>query len=112
MGEFKGKNIPFLQQDIGEIAKLTDRTVDDVIATLGVARKALFDAREKRPRPHLDDKVLAAWNGLMIAALARAAHVLDGTAAGRSLQAAIGAAAFARERLWDPDRAHPPAARS
>ena len=104
MGEFKGKNIPFLQQDIGEIAKLTGRTVDDVMAALGAARKTLFEAREKRPRPHLDDKVLAAWNGLMIAALARAAHVLDGAAAARSLEAATGAATFARERLWDPER--------
>ena len=104
MGEFRGKNIPFLQQDIGEIAKLTGRTVDDVVAALGAARKTLFDAREKRPRPHLDDKVLAAWNGLMIAALARAAHVLDGAAVARSLEAATGAATFARERLWDPER--------
>ena len=104
MGEFKGRNIPFLQQDIGEIAKLTGRTADDVMATLSVARKTLFDAREKRPRPHLDDKVLAAWNGLMIAALARAAHVLEGAAAERSLRAAIRAATFARERLWDADR--------
>ena len=104
MGEFKGKNIAFLQQDIGEIAKLTDRTAGDVMATLGGARKTLFDAREKRPRPHLDDKVLAAWNGLMIAALARAAHVLDGAAAERSLRAAVRAATFAHERLWDADR--------
>ena len=104
MGEFTGKNIPFLQQDVGEIAKLTGSTADDVAATLGAARKTLFDAREKRPRPHLDDKVLAAWNGLMIAALARAAHVLDGAAAERSLEAATRAATFARERLWDPDR--------
>ncbi len=104
MGEFKGRNIPFLQQDIGEIAKLTGRAVDDVVAALGAARKTLFDARATRPRPHLDDKVLAAWNGLMIAALARAAHVLDGVAAERSLEAATGAAVFARERLWDPAR--------
>ena len=104
MGEFRGKNIPYLQQDIGEIAKLTDRSADDVMATLGAARRTLFDARARRPRPHLDDKVLAAWNGLMIAALARAAHVLDAAAAERSLQAAIRAATFARERLWDPDR--------
>ena len=104
MGEFRGKNIPFLQQDIGEIAKLTGRTVDDVMAALGAGRKTLFDARAERPRPHLDDKVLAAWNGLMIAALARAAHVLDRAAAERSLQAAIRAATFARKRLWDPDR--------
>ena len=104
MGEFRGKCIPYLQQDIGEIAKLTGRTAGDVMATLGAARGTLFDAREKRPRPHLDDKVLAAWNGLMIAALARAAHVLGGAAAERSLEAAVRAATFARERLWDPDR--------
>ncbi len=104
MGEFRGRNIPYLQQDIGEIAKLTDRSADDVMATLGAARRTLFAARARRPRPHLDDKVLAAWNGLMIAALARAAHVLDGEAADRSLQAATRAATFARERLWDPDR--------
>ena len=36
----------------------------------------MFEARAARPRPHLDDKVLTAWNGLMIAAFARAARVL------------------------------------
>ena len=104
MGEFKGKNIPYLQQDVGEIVKLTGRTVDDVIAALGAARRTLFESRAKRPRPHLDDKVLAAWNGLTIAALARAAHVFDGPAADRSLQMATRAATFAHERLWDSDR--------
>ena len=104
MGEFKGKNIPYLQQDLGAIGKLTGRTPEGVMAALDAARKTLFEARATRPRPHLDDKVLAAWNGLMIAALARAAHVLDGDAAERSLEAAIRAAAFARERLWDPER--------
>ena len=104
MGEFRGKNIPYLQQQVGEIAKLTGRTAEDVAAALGKARRTLFEARAVRPRPHLDDKVLAAWNGLMIAALARAAHVLDGAAAERSLQAATRAAWFARERLWDAGR--------
>ena len=104
LGEFRGRNIPFLQQDVGEIAKLTGRADDDVRAALAAARRTLFEARSARPRPHLDDKVLAAWNGLMIAALARAAHVLDGAAAVRSLGAATRAAVFARERLWDPER--------
>ncbi len=40
------------------------------------AREKLFAAREARPRPHRDDKILADWNGLMIAAFARAALVL------------------------------------
>ena len=44
------------------------------------ARQILFDVRNRRPRPQLDDKVLTAWNGLMIAAFARASRVLAGGA--------------------------------
>jgi hypothetical protein len=86
-----------------------------VAAALLDARVALFRAREARPRPERDDKVLTAWNGLMIAAAARAARVLDGGAAleqplggenpgARHLRAARRAAAFLRRELWDPDR--------
>ena len=56
--------------------------------------------RATRPRPHLDDKVLTAWNGLMIAAFARAARTLDG--AEGYLQDAQRAARFVREHLWQP----------
>ena len=104
LGEFRGKNIPYLQQDVAQIARLTGRAPEDVEGALEAARRRLFDVRSERPRPHLDDKVLAAWNGMMIAALARAAHVLDGDAAERSLQAAVRAAAFVRDRLWDAGR--------
>ncbi|MXY24817.1 MAG: thioredoxin domain-containing protein [Acidobacteria bacterium] len=104
LGEFRGKNIPYLQQDVAQIARLTGRPPEDVESSLVAARQRLFDVRSERPRPHLDDKVLAAWNGMMIAALARTAHVLGGEAAERSLQAAIRAAGFVRERLWDAGR--------
>ena len=40
------------------------------------ADETLFEARAKRPRPHLDDKILTAWNGLMISALAKGAAIL------------------------------------
>ncbi len=46
-------------------------------AALAASRRLLFDARAKRPRPGWDDKVLADWNGLMIAALALAGQALD-----------------------------------
>src|SRR5262249_6430036 len=46
-------------------------------AALEQARAKLFLAREKRVRPGWDDKVLADWNGLMIAAIARAGWVFD-----------------------------------
>ena len=43
---------------------------------LDVARKVLFEVREKRIRPHLDDKVITAWNGMAISAFAEAGRVL------------------------------------
>ena len=67
----------------------------------------MFKERLDRPRPHLDDKILTAWNGLMIAAFARMARVFrglggDGRAAGEPyLEAARRAAAFIRERMWN-----------
>jgi uncharacterized protein len=77
----------------------------EVAEALGRARVAMFGARARRPRPHLDDKVLTAWNGLMIAAFARVARVVgvQGRQAGRPyLQAAQRAATFIRERMWNP----------
>jgi uncharacterized protein YyaL (SSP411 family) len=62
------------------------------------ARGALLAARSARPRPHLDDKVLTAWNGLMIAALARGARVLNEPSLAR---AAARAAEFVWTRLRD-----------
>jgi uncharacterized protein YyaL (SSP411 family) len=49
----------------------------DEEADLAASRAALFDVRERRPKPGRDDKVLADWNGLTIAALARGSAVFD-----------------------------------
>src|SRR4029450_8963752 len=71
---------------------------------LARARAALFAARQGRPRPHLDDKVLTAWNGLMIAALARGARVLAGREGATGfLTAAERAAGFIRTTLWNAE---------
>jgi uncharacterized protein YyaL (SSP411 family) len=65
---------------------------------LASAKKKMSGARAKRIRPHLDDKILASWNGLMLGAFARASAVLGDekyrSAAGKNLQ-------FIREKLWD-----------
>src|SRR5439155_25748806 len=58
-----------------------------------------FEVRGTRPRPHLDDKVLTAWNGLMIAAFARASRVVPKGAP--YLDAARRAASFIRDRMWN-----------
>lgn len=63
-GEFRGKNI-LIQREPGD----SD--------SLAAGRAALFHLRAARPRPHLDDKILTAWNGLMISALAKAGAALQ-----------------------------------
>ena len=57
------------------LRRLAARGTDDEEATLDNARLTLFAIREKRPKPGRDDKVLADWNGLMIAALVKASAV-------------------------------------
>jgi len=77
-GNFEGRSIPNLIDQTpeniavafnirpGEFTDLTDRL-----------RRKIFEAREKRVHPYKDDKILTAWNGLMIAALAKAAAVFN-----------------------------------
>jgi hypothetical protein len=97
--EFVGRNLLHTARALEDIATQTGTTIEEAVRALQRSRQALFDARELRPRPHLDDKVLTAWNGLMMAALARAARVVAG--ADSYLADARRAAAFIRERLWD-----------
>jgi hypothetical protein len=63
-------------------------------------RRKLFEARARRPRPGLDDKVLADWNGLAIAALALAGRALGEP---RYIEAAGRAAAFVAASMTGPD---------
>lgn len=65
---------------------------------LETAKKKMFDARSKRVRPHLDDKVLASWNGMMLGALARAYAVLGDE---EYREAAEKNLCFLQSRLWD-----------
>ncbi len=103
-GEFTGRNLLYAAEPIHDVAARTGRSEADVVGALGRVRATLFAARERRPRPHLDDKVLTAWNGLMIAAFARAARVLpDSPKANSYLQAARRSAEFVRTTLWKPD---------
>jgi len=96
--EFRGKNILIERHTIAETAQRFKKSEDEIAALLVRCREKLFAIREKRPRPHLDDKIIAAWNGLMISAYARAAQVLDDP---RYLQIATRAAKFLRANLYE-----------
>ena len=93
-----GRNILHLAEPLDQVASESQLTVDELILRLGRIRNMLFKAREKRVRPAKDDKILADWNGLMIAALAKASSVLGEP---RYLQAAVKAAGFFLEKMRD-----------
>src|SRR5216684_3668172 len=76
-GELKGKNVLYEAHSTEETAKRFGLTVEQTAEKLTAGRKALFDARARRPQPPLDDKIVTAWNGMMISALARASQALD-----------------------------------
>src|SRR5438270_6901876 len=75
--EFRGKNILIERHTITETAQHFRKSEDAVRDLLKQSRETLFAIRSNRPRPHLDDKIIAAWNGLMISAYARAAQIFD-----------------------------------
>src|SRR5438105_1708322 len=95
--EFRGKNVLIERHTITETAQHFQKREDAVRDLLKQSREKLFAIRSKRPRPHLDDKIIAAWNGLMISAYARAAQVLDEP---HYLDNATRAAQFVRADLW------------
>jgi uncharacterized protein len=97
--EFVGKNLLYVARSTLDIARETGKSEEEVEETLARGRLRMFEARGKRPRPHLDDKVLTAWNGLMIAGFARAARVV--TDGAPYLAAAKRAAMFIHDRMWD-----------
>lgn len=76
-GNFEGENILNVTRELSEVAAAENVSVAELSATLQRARKILFDAREKRVKPARDEKVLTAWNGLMLASFAEAAAILN-----------------------------------
>src|SRR5260370_2762865 len=75
-GEMSGKNVLYEAHSTDETAKKFGLTVEQTAERLTAGRKVLFEARSHRPQPPLEDKIVTAWDGLMISALARASPAL------------------------------------
>lgn len=76
-GNWEGKNILHLARDVDVVAALHHLSLADAQTRLARARQQLFAVRALRVPPARDEKVLTAWNGLMLAAFAYAARVLQ-----------------------------------
>jgi len=76
-GNFEHKNILHTARDREVVAKELGITVAQLESTITRVRETLYQARESRVKPSRDDKVIVAWNGLMIRAFAEAGAVLE-----------------------------------
>jgi uncharacterized protein len=91
-----GKNILHFCTPIDQLATENNLTQDQLITKLAKITNALFKSREDRVHPAKDEKILTDWNGMMIAALARANQVLDEP---KYLEAATTAAEFFLQKM-------------
>lgn len=104
-GELEGRNTLCVVSTPQELAKEFSLSEEEVVKTITKARSSLLAYRdERRPRPHLDDKIVVSWNGLAISGLARTASALsasDPKASSKYLSSAQNAAKFIRETLYE-----------
>jgi uncharacterized protein YyaL (SSP411 family) len=99
-GNWEGLSVLRVERSREAVAEELGISVDDLQASLTRARETLYAARSKRVPPLLDDKILVAWNGLMIDAFATAARVFPDSGYAAS---ASRAASFVLSRLSRPD---------
>ncbi len=97
-GYFAGKNILYAGKSVDETAVKFNLSKEKTSRIINEAKIKLFYTRTKRKKPHLDDKILTSWNGLMISALCKAYRVLGDE---KYLAAAKTAAEFILSDLYD-----------
>ena len=95
-GEFRGENILYQARPLHEVAKEFSMSPEELLQVRERSLTRLKEVRDARPRPHLDDKILTAWNGLMISAFTKAARVFGET---EYLDVAKNAAQFLEKNL-------------
>ena len=101
-GNFEeGKTILNISATVEQLAERSAKDRDSILGVLGAAWKKVFDERARRIRPHRDDKIITAWNGLMISSLAYGGVVLQEE---RYINAAARAAEFILRGLREDGR--------
>jgi uncharacterized protein YyaL (SSP411 family) len=101
VGNYNGMNIIHIKKPLEKIAENKGLKMELLQYKLEEIRSKLFQIREERIHPSKDDKILTDWNGLMIAALARAGRILNKE---KYIDAADKAVNFIKNMLYQDDR--------
>lgn len=101
--ENKKETVPSLARTLEDVARTLGKSTEQTKALLEDGKLKLFNAREQRPKPHRDEKILAGWNGLMVSGLVWAARALrtagQGALAEEALESALLAMNFVRANM-------------
>jgi len=97
-GNFEGANIAHRTIEIADAARMFKTSEDELAAKIRDIRQKLFEAREQRVKPGRDEKILVAWNAMMIGAFAEGYRALHDR---RYLEAAERSASFIMSKMWD-----------
>ena len=102
-GNWEGKSIPNVRRSVEQVEAKLEISPEALRASLDRARQKVYEARRQRVPPGLDDKILTAWNGLMISAMAEGYRILGDRryldAAARSADFLLGTLTRADGRL-------------
>ncbi len=98
--EVDGYNTLRIEKSITDLANEFQLSKSEIEAKLDLIKATLFKTRAVRPRPHLDDKIITSWNGLVISALSQAAQALGKP---EYAQAATEAAHFIKSNLFETE---------
>ncbi|WVQ94810.1 hypothetical protein IAU59_001893 [Kwoniella sp. CBS 9459] len=104
-GEMTGKNILYQAHSMADVASKFHMTEEEVKDIVSRACNRIKERRDARERPGLDDKILTAWNGLMLSALAQGAMALPDSypVKAKLLPNTEEAVEFIKTKLWDPE---------
>ena len=92
-----GNNIPHLTVSLPQLATMFNQELEPVTANIEASKLKLFETREQRIKPFRDEKILTAWNGLMLSGFIHAYAVLGDTEALEAVQRTI---QFLRDHMW------------
>ncbi len=96
-GHVDGRNVLHISESVEKLAEAESIPIFEADHILKKGRETLFQARDKRPKPDRDEKIITSWNGLMITALAHGASVLGDS---RYLDSASCCADFIWSQQW------------
>lgn len=96
-----GNNIPHLTISLNQLSTLFNQELESVTASIDASKHTLFHVRNQRIKPFRDEKILTAWNGLMLSGLMQAYAVLGDT---KALDAARTSIDFLYHHMWRDGR--------